>query len=49
MIRIYADSTNDLGAELIEKNKVRIVPLYVRMGEETVKDGPSLDPDELYA
>lgn len=48
MIRIYADSTNDLGKELIEKHNIRIVPLYVRMGEKTVKDGPGLNPDTLY-
>lgn len=49
MIRLYADSTNDLGRELIEKHNIRIVPLYVRMGDKIVKDGPGLDPDELYS
>ena len=49
MIRIYADSTNDLGPELIEKHNIRIVPLYVRMGETTVKDGADLDIEAMYA
>lgn len=49
MIRIFADSTNDLGRELIEKYNIRIVPLYVRMGDNSVKDGPELDTDALYA
>ena len=49
MIRIYADSTNDLGAELIEKHNIRIVPLYVNMGDKTYTDWVNITPDEIYA
>lgn len=49
MIRIYADSTNDLGAELISKYNIRIVPLYVNMGDKTYTDWVDITPDEIYA
>ena len=49
MIRIYADSTNDLSCELIEKYNITIVPLYIRMGDRTVRDGPEFDPEAMYA
>ena len=49
MIRIYADSTNDLGPELIAKYNIRIVPLYVNMGEKTYTDWVNITPDEIYA
>ena len=48
MIRIYADSTNDLGAELIEKYNIRIIPLYVNMGGKTYTDWVNITPDEIY-
>ncbi|MBR6006635.1 MAG: DegV family protein [Clostridia bacterium] len=49
MIRIYADSTNDLGAELINKYNIKIIPLYVNMGENTYTDWVDITPDEIYA
>lgn len=48
MIRIYADSTNDLQAELIKKHNIRIVPLYVNMGDKTYTDWVDITPDEIY-
>jgi len=49
MVRIYADSTNDLGSELIEKNQIRIIPLYVTIGDKTGRDGVEITPDDIYA
>ena len=49
MIRIYADSTNDLGKELIEKNNIKVIPLYVTIGDKTGKDGVDILPDDIYA
>ncbi len=49
MIRIYADSTNDLTPELWEKYHIRIIPLYVNMGDRTYIDWQNITPDELYA
>ncbi len=48
MIRIYADSTNDLGAELIEKYNIKIIPLYVNMGDKTYTDWVDITPDMIY-
>ena len=48
MIRIYADSTNDLGRELISKFNIRIIPLYVNMGGKTYTDWVNITPDEIY-
>ena len=48
MIRIYADSTNDLGPELIAQHNIKIIPLYVNMGDETYIDWVNITPDELY-
>ncbi len=49
MIRIYADSTNDLTPELWKKYNIRIIPLYVNMGDRTYIDWQNITPDELYA
>lgn len=48
MVKIISDSTCDLSKELIEKYGIRIIPLYVRLGEEEYKDGVNITPEELY-
>ena len=48
-IVITADSICDLSAELIEKSGVKIIPLYVNLGETSYKDGTELNPEEIYA
>ncbi len=48
MIRIYADSTNDLGPELIARYNIKIVNLYVNMGGKTYTDWVDITPDEIY-
>ena len=48
-IVITADSICDLSAELIEKSGVKIIPLYVNLGENSYKDGLELKPEEIYA
>ena len=45
---IVADSTCDLGAELIARYDVRIVPLDVNLGTKTYLDGVEIDPDAIY-
>ena len=44
---ITCDSTQDLGAELIEKYGVKVHPLIVSMGEDVYADG-EVTPDDLY-
>ena len=47
--KITADSTCDLGRELIERYDIGILPLYVQLGEKTYRDGVDIRPDEIYA
>ncbi len=47
-IKITADSTCDLSVELIQKNNVDIVPLYVALGEDNLLDGVTIVPDDIY-
>ena len=48
-IKVTADSTCDLTAELVEKYGVTIVPLTVNVAGGSYKDGAEITPDELYA
>ena len=48
-ILIASDSTSDLGAELIAKYGIKILPLGVTLGESTYTDGVDIDPDMIYA
>ena len=47
--KITADSTCDLGRELIEQYDIGILPLYVQLGEKTYRDGVDIQPDDIYA
>ncbi len=46
-IIITCDSTQDLGAELLEKNNIKVHPLIVSMGDDVYNDG-QVTPDDLY-
>ena len=48
MVRIVADSTCDLSTELVEKNKIEIVPLHIVLGEKEYLDGVDITPDAIY-
>jgi DegV family protein with EDD domain len=47
-IKIVADSTCDLSADLLEKYDISVIPLMISMGDITKKDGTEVSPDELY-
>ncbi len=47
MIRLTADSTCDLGAE-IQKNNIGIMPLYVILGGEPHRDGVDICPQDIF-
>ena len=47
-VTIITDSAADLPQEIALQRSIRIVPLYVTLGEDTFKDGVELTPDELY-
>jgi len=47
-IKIITDSTCDLTKELIEKNDIEVVPLFVNFGEESYLDGVNLTVPKMY-
>ncbi len=47
-IVISADSTCDLSAEMVERFGVKVLPLYVNLGESSYKDGAEIQPDMIY-
>ena len=47
-IVIAADSTCDLSPELIKENDIKIVPLYVNIGERSLKDGIDIVPSDIF-
>ena len=48
MIRIFSDSTSDLGPELCERYHVSLIPLHILLGEEDYLDGVTTNPHEIY-
>jgi len=48
-VKISADSTCDLSAELVEKYDVGITPLSVIMGQRSGRDGVDVFPEDIYA
>jgi len=48
-IKIFADSTCDLPSAWIEKHHIGIIPLYVVFGEQSLRDGVDITPEQLYA
>lgn len=48
MVRIYADSTNDLDPGYIKEHDIRIIPLYITMGNMTGRDGVDIGPDGIF-
>lgn len=47
-IVIAADSTCDLSPELIKENNIKIIPLYVNLGEKSLKDGIDIVPSDIF-
>jgi len=47
-IALVTDSTSDLPREWAAERHVHVVPLYVRFGDEVLRDGVDLDPKEFY-
>ena len=48
-IKIFADSTSDLPKAWVQQHEVGIVPLYAVFGDESLKDGVEISPEQLYA
>lgn len=48
MIRIVTDSTCDLPQETIRKYDIRVVPLYINLGDKGYLDGVEITREEFY-
>lgn len=47
--QIISDSTCDLSPEQLEQYHIRLMPLYVRLGDGDYRDGVDICPDDIYA
>lgn len=47
-VKIIADSTCDLSAELVERYNIGIIPLHIVLGEKEYLDGVEIGPEEIY-
>jgi DegV family protein with EDD domain len=47
-IKIVTDSSSDIPLKLREELDISVVPLYIRFGNETFKDGVTISNDEFY-
>ena len=47
-VAIITDSTCDLSKEIIESRNIKVLPLYVRFGEDIYRDGIDITTDRLY-
>jgi len=45
---VLTDSAADLPAALVEKYAIRVIPLYLTMGEKTWRDGVDISPNQFY-
>jgi DegV family protein with EDD domain len=48
-IQVITDSTADILPEIIEQLNIRIVPIYVRFGDKTYRDGLDISSEEFYS
>lgn len=48
MVRVVTDSSADIPPALIEELVITLVPLYIRFGNETFRDGVDITPDRFY-
>lgn len=48
-IKVITDSTSDIPHDVAEKLDIRVVPIYVRFGENTYRDGIDISSDQFYS
>lgn len=47
-VKIFTDSTSDLCHDILSKNDIGLIPLYVGFGDNTLKDGLEIKTEDLY-
>ena len=48
-IQVITDSTSDMPEGLADKLGIRVVPIYLRFGDKTYRDGVDITTDEFYS
>ena len=48
-IQVITDSTSDMPEGMVKELGIRVVPIYLRFGEKTYRDGVDITRDEFYA
>jgi len=48
-VQVITDSTSDIPPELAQELGIRVVPIYVRFGENTYRDGVDIRNEEFYS
>ena len=47
-VKIVTDSVADLPPEVVEELGITVIPLVLRFGAETYRDGVDITPDQFY-
>ncbi len=47
-VRVITDSTSDIPTDVTSALGIKVVPIYVRFGDKTYRDGVDIKSDELY-
>ncbi|XUW99797.1 MAG: DegV family protein [Dehalogenimonas sp.] len=47
-VKIITDSTSDIPKSVADLLGIKVVPIYVRFGDKTYRDGTDMTPEELY-
>ena len=47
--QIISDSTCDLSPEQVAAYNIKMMPLYVHLGDRDYRDGVDIQPDDIYA
>ncbi|MBM3189351.1 MAG: hypothetical protein FJZ90_11595, partial [Chloroflexi bacterium] len=47
-IAVVSDSTPGLAADYVARHQIRIVPLYLKIGDKTYRDGVDITTEEFY-
>jgi DegV family protein with EDD domain len=48
-IQVITDSTSDIPPEVAQELGIRVVPIYLRFGDKTYRDGVDIKSDEFYS
>ena len=48
-VQVITDSTSDIPQNIADELGIRVVPVYLRFGEKTYRDGVDIQSDEFYS